>query len=887
MANGTILYPPIVDSSMPVFNKKNACTILYSLSKFNSDNDIKNIQISITYQKGGGNAVNKTNSNGRFRQSGIIIINQSPIPVIGKNNLYSININPEDIEGGWSDGDMYKVQIRFSSVQIAESAEEANWLQENEKNFSEWSTICIIKPINDIVIKIPVFDFNSLTSSSDINSTTELVVYSTTLDFHGTYFCKTENERLYSYQVILYDDNNNMLEDSGTLYTNEYIDSNQFKYLIRTELNSNEKYKVIFSYKTEHGYEEEFKPFSFLVSADVGGRIPFEIKTLDNINFINGHTHNSTNTNNQNFSIKEKDEEEEIINKHYLSLMSDEEEGRIGIKIIDPERREYNGNICIRRTDSKSNFTKWEDIKIINVVQSSVNILEPFYDYTIESGIWYKYALQEISINGIGEVVRGQMGYSTDAIIRNFNYSYLLGENGIQLKLKYNNEMSNFKINNSEGRMDTLGSVYPFITRNGNTHYKSFPVNGLITFNMDDMYTFASKKDIYNINTINIADIAKENIVNLYNDYNTDNAVPAQYDYIYERFFREKVLNFLHDGKPKLFKSSTEGNVIISLMDINTAPTQSLGRLTYSFSATGYEVAEPSLKNFNKYKFFDLGAAIEDFSVVELKLGQIIADFNFNENIFSKILEKYNSGDKNIAGYSYSIKTIKNLSIEINSQPFIIKNNSGELTIGNNIAYGDINSSNKQITIYGNNQKYSFDPLITFNKNSFISFLPFDESDVNNQATGVNATINFLFEYERKPYVAKRIKSQTVSNGIGQYYENTVSGTSIYKLIYYKYYKEWKTRFSKLSTLSSINIEANPGCIFRIKDVSDKNSKEDLHEINYTGVLNLSNVSNIQDIYFVGIRDFNTGEVISENINSDILIDYNYILTKGEYLNES
>ena len=45
------LYPPILDSSMPVFNKNDACNIYYSLSKFNSVEDIKSIQISVIYQK--------------------------------------------------------------------------------------------------------------------------------------------------------------------------------------------------------------------------------------------------------------------------------------------------------------------------------------------------------------------------------------------------------------------------------------------------------------------------------------------------------------------------------------------------------------------------------------------------------------------------------------------------------------------------------------------------------------------------------------------------------------------------------------------------------------------------------------------------------------------
>ena len=289
-----------------------------------------------------------------------------------------------------------------------------------------------------------------------------------------------------------------MIEDSGILFTNEYVDSSQFKYRFKTDLEPDKKYSLVFSYETEHGYEETLDPIVFLVSVNIGGNNPFIIQTAENSDIEINHTH-PLNEKTDDSSIAIKDNIDNI-----LSLDKDEEEGRIGLKIHDPRSKVFNGNLCIRRTDSKSNFTKWEDIKIINIIQTSVDDLEVFYDYTIESGVWYKYAIQEISINGVNEVVRGQMGYVTQPVMRNFNHSYLLGENGVQLKLKYNNEMNNFKINNSEGRLDTLGSIYPFITRNGNTNYKSFPVNGLITFNMDDMKTFVYYKYIYNIDTLNI-----------------------------------------------------------------------------------------------------------------------------------------------------------------------------------------------------------------------------------------------------------------------------------------------------------------------------------------------------------------------------------------------
>ena len=78
------------------------------------------------------------------------------------------------------------------------------------------------------------------------------------------------------------------------------------------------------------------------------------------------------------------------------------------------------------------------------------------------------------------------------------------------------------------------------------------------------------------------------------------------YDYVKERIFREKVMEFLIDDKPKLFKSTTEGNVLVRLTNINFSPNQSLSRMIYSFSATATEIGEASQKNLEKYGIINI-----------------------------------------------------------------------------------------------------------------------------------------------------------------------------------------------------------------------------------------------------------------------------------------
>ena len=72
--------------------------------------------------------------------------------------------------------------------------------------------------------------------------------------------------------------------------------------------------------------------------------------------------------------------------------------GRIEVNIASTTER-YFGNLIIRRTSHKSNFTIWEDVKIITLYEASdLNI--NWYDYTAESGVWYKYCVQKCTSQG-------------------------------------------------------------------------------------------------------------------------------------------------------------------------------------------------------------------------------------------------------------------------------------------------------------------------------------------------------------------------------------------------------------------------------------------------------------------------------------------------------
>lgn len=70
-----------------------------------------------------------------------------------------------------------------------------------------------------------------------------------------------------------------------------------------------------------------------------------------------------------------------------------------------------------------------------------------------------------------------------------------------------------------------------------------------------------------------------------------------------ERDFKLEVLDWLNNGKAKLFRSPTEGNYIVRLMNSSLAPNDQLGRVLHTFTSTAYEVEECTFDNLIKNNF--------------------------------------------------------------------------------------------------------------------------------------------------------------------------------------------------------------------------------------------------------------------------------------------
>ena len=285
----------------------------------------------------------------------------------------------------------------------------------------------------------------------------------------------------------------------------------------------------------------------------------------------------------------------------------DYDNGFIGLK-LDTKEPVVSGLFLVSRAASNNGY-KWEEFKRFDL-QSMLPEKWSLMDCTIEQGVTYKYSLQQYNDNGI---------YSdrivSNVVFADFEDAFLYdGEK--QLKLKFNPKVSSFKTNVLESKIDTIGASHPYILRNGNIYYKDFPISGLISYHMDDTELFIPKTELG----------ITETTTNL-----TSNNIVA------ERLFKTKVLEWLTNGKPKLFRSPAEGNFIVRLMNTSMSPNDTLGRMLHTFSSTAYEIAKFTMENLEYYGLID---ARENISV-QTRWATIDLLSYYKENSFNLGAQEY------------------------------------------------------------------------------------------------------------------------------------------------------------------------------------------------------------------------------------------------------
>ena len=367
-------------------------------------------------------------------------------------------------------------------------------------------------------------------------------------EYIGIYQNNDTSEKVYEYKFTVYDASDRVIETSGWKLHNTYSDekSNESvnRYFIKYSLDYNTIYRIQYSIRTNNHLELSTPKYRIMQADTINPEL--NVKVNASLDY-------------ENANIK-------------VTLQAPYVNGR---------EESASGEFIVARTSSDTNFKIWTIVNKFKLMAQPPSTYE-FIDYAIEHGVTYQYALQQYNR---ADIYSNKI-YS-NFIKAEFEDIYLY-DGQKQIRIQYNPQIASFKTNYLDTKKTTLGSQYPFIFRNGAVAYKEFPINGLISYSLDQNYTFISKQDLgMPDNWEFITDITNENIA-------------------YERRFKLALLDWLNDGNIKLFKSPTEGNYLVRLTNVSLTPVQQLARMLHNFSCTASEVAECTLDNLATYKFINI-----------------------------------------------------------------------------------------------------------------------------------------------------------------------------------------------------------------------------------------------------------------------------------------
>ena len=929
------LYPPIVDTYMPafVYGEDSSCDVVFRLSNYNDINDIAsetnfsrtedditenicyNVIVTVRNQLTNQNVLNS-----RFYPAGYMLTTLQAST--NQEGEYYITIENDDIEGGFQINHFYNVQISLISSQsglealddyveliyysdedeeryheledeLAEKEEDleedipvveqieirreiaaikramqiilrrrkylfkiSSWYVRNIDYFSEWSTVCILKSIAKPVVTLVGFDE---ADNRTVAFSTNVIETSGYIDFGDTPLDQNaESESLKQYKFTLATTANprDIIEDSGWLYPTAMKDNN-LSYTFLTQIPYDVEYTITLTYVTRNYYTE----------------------SLD---------YRLVATQRNHFSLEGA----------VLSATADEDDGFINLWIRSSQP--YLGNIILRRADSTTNFKIWEDINVFNI-NTFRNLNEHWKDYTVQSGVWYKYLIQRRSLRGLrGDsiylstyqpyttkvILDGSLGDQNVMVMTQFEDMFLTGGNE-QLKIRFNPNISNFKVNVADTKSDTLGSKYPFFKRNGAMEYKSFSISGTIHSYMDNYNIFYSR------------DEALGDFVDSYDAYNENhgNRFNTSYDYFYESKFKEKVLSFLYKNNVKLFRSTAEGNILVKLMDISFTPNQSTNRLLYDFSATAYEIDAANIPNYIKYKILDFGLFDPNLNERYQKVGQFYKRaFSVGDDVVQMADERWRG--RAVVGYKYVTNSLAWIRLEFNSAPYLISSIDDIDEDGNTYTKLDIIESDP-LTYEGDNYTVLVGYIVTINgrdiyvssKHRFYELTGNDSIPIYSLSFPVetNVTIDYIGDTYLIEDLSKQVSIAYYEKVMGQLYGVHYLNQSLKDRIASKYLIKMNRRYRKLANLEAMAFEVDPFTSVMIKDTLNNTPPTDpgehdnyeRHIVNKDGYLRLfSTDAQIDDVYLEGIYSRNATDRAAGNdkyrIKTDEFIDKTY-----------
>ena len=544
------LYPPSIEGTLPAFTST-IMEIPFIMNKTVSWDQVSGFVVKIK------NVMNNQLI-GDFTS-----VNHSA----GKRIAY-FNVSHEKI----TIGNFYKIQLAYVNKQ-------------NEIGY--FSTVGIIKYTADPEVLI--------------NGLEPAQLYTDLRTYIGTYNQQNRDvtEKVYSYKFDVYTEEGRLLETSGEQLHNHEADGNIYgstdSFTLTKALESNKIYSIVYTVTTANGLVKSSPKYRITEQSTIPPEIDAQL--IATMNEENG----------------------------YVELRLVGGKDAFGVEKVST------GTFLISRSSSEDNYGSWSEVSRFALFGEAPSS-HAWRDFTVQHGFTYRYSLQQY--NNEYQIYSNRM--LSNEIIANFEHSFLYNGKR-QLKIKYNPKVSSFKDTLLESKTNTLGGKYPFFFRNGNVKYKEFPISGLISYHMDEEELFLTNEDLLleDVSNLKRMTTLKSNISSndydyfnnmldanqayqlqrLYGERENYNSQENQitrkkdrtsnltdYNMVAERIFKMQVLDFLNDGKPKLFRSPGEGNFIVRLMNSSLTPNDQLGRMLHTFSTTATEIDDCTYQKLNKYK---------------------------------------------------------------------------------------------------------------------------------------------------------------------------------------------------------------------------------------------------------------------------------------------
>lgn len=416
--------------------------------------------------------------------------------------------------------------------------------------------------------------------------------------FSCYYITTLLSEPLYSYRFYVYNkDSKEIIQDSGWLLHNVDNDSyednkrnSRHDFNLKYELENYVYYSIVYQIKTVNDYMSEIE-----CSIMKQGYLPI---------IFNGQ-------------IKANQTIEAIEN---------------GYVQIDIEGEPIRGKFELQRT---SNDKEWNILTTFEMTELSDMSIFSWKDWSVEQGVVYTYAIRQTANGQYSERLK------SSPIKIKFEHMFL-SDGERQLKIAFNPKVSSIKDTILENKMDTIGNQYPFFFRNNIVRYKELPISGLISYLSDDNELFLTNKELGLVED-------PDSLIEYNNNENVEIRTTNLYNYNFsaERKFKLAVMDWLNNGKPKLFRSPAEGNYIVRVMNTSLSPNEQIGRMLHTFSSTAYEIMDYNIVNLQEYNLFNLNNVKISIPEPEPIIITYMFDDLFSNNLNECNLVEYINQDSN------------------------------------------------------------------------------------------------------------------------------------------------------------------------------------------------------------------------------------------------